>query len=204
MRSRLCAAVAVTTALLTLGAGVAQAGATGVPGKARQEAPAKKKKKQKATTTTVAKSASFPSDACKLLTLSEITPLIPTATEGTASPSTNNGPLKEVGCRWEAPFDPAGPIVLQDIVLKVSTLPPGTPFSQLKFLMDAEAKDPGHEKVSGLGESAFVSSVIPPNAEVQVLLKKLLFNIEYSSDDPLGSTRQDEVVALAKLALGRL
>jgi hypothetical protein len=94
--------------------------------------------------------------------------------------------------------------VLQDIVLTVSTLPPGTPHSQVKFLLDAEAKDEGHKKVSGLGETAQVSSVIPPNAEVKVLLSKLLFDLEYSSDDPLGSTRQDEVVALAKLAVGRL
>jgi hypothetical protein len=203
MRSRLGAALALTTALLTLGVGAAQAAATGGPARARQEVPAKKKK-HKATTTTVAKASSFPSDACKLLTLNEITPLIPTATEGKASPSTNNGPVKEVGCRWEAPFDPSGPIVLQDIVLKVRTLPPGTPVSQLKLALDAESKDPDHKKVPGLGETANVSSVIPSNAEVKILTSKLLFDIEYSSDDPLGSTRQDDVVALAKLAFGRL
>ena len=72
------------------------------------------------------------------------------------------------------------------------------------YSLDAEAKDSGHKKVSGLGETAQVSSVIPPNAEVKVLTSKLLFDLEYSSDDPLGSTRQDDVVALAKLALGRL
>ena len=49
MRSRLCVVVAVTTALVTLGAGVAQAAATDAPARARQEVPAKKKK-HKATT----------------------------------------------------------------------------------------------------------------------------------------------------------
>jgi hypothetical protein len=58
--------------------------------------------------------------------------------------------------------------------------------------------------VSGVGDYAIVTSAIPPNAEAKVLVGHLLLSVEYSSDDPLGSTRQDDVVALAKLALGRL
>jgi hypothetical protein len=101
-------------------------------------------------------------------------------------------------CRWDTEQ------TLSDIVLSVSNLPSSVPLSQLKLALQAEAKDPGHKSVSGLGDYATVSSVIPANAEVKVLTSKLLLDIEYSSNDPLGSTRQDDVVALAKLAFGRL
>jgi hypothetical protein len=202
MRSRLCAVVAVATALFALGVGVAQAAAARAPARARQEVPAKKKKKHKATTTTVAKSASLPSDACKLLTLNEVTPFVATATEG--KPVTNSGQANEVMCRWDAEETPGGPIDLTTLNVSVTEFPSSLPKAELKLGLAAEGKDPGNKQVSGLGDYAIVTSAIPPNAEVKVLVGQLLLDVEYSSSDPLGSTRQDDVVALAKLAFGRL
>jgi hypothetical protein len=195
VRTRLCAVVTVLTAALTLGVGVPSASAS-TRAKAPQDAPAKKKRKPKATTTTKAvKSASLPSDACKLLTLQEVTPLVTGSNEGAP---VNNGQANEVACGWETET------TLQDIAVTVTNLPSSIPTAQLKAGLAAEAKDPGHKVVSGLGDYALVGSVIPPNAEVKVLSGHLLLSVEYSSDDPLGSTKQDDVVALAKLAFGRL
>jgi hypothetical protein len=197
MRTKLCAVVTVLTAALTLplSTGVAPAAAN-ARARAPQEAPAKKKKPKATTTTRAAKSASLPSDACKLLTLEEVTPLVTGATPG--KPVTNAGRTNEVMCRWDTPD------TLQDIVLTVTNMPSSVPGAELKAALAAEAKDPGNKAVSGLGDIALVSSVIPPNAEVKVLVGRLLLDVEYSSNDPLGSTRQDDVVALAKLAFGRL
>jgi hypothetical protein len=198
MRTRLCAAVTVVTAALAL------ALSTGVPpaaaharAKASEAVPAKKKKPKATTTTTkAAKSAAMPSDACKLLTLQEVTPLVTGSSPG--SPVTSSGQTNQVMCRWDTPD------TLQDVVLTVTNMPSSVPVSDLKLALTSEAHDPGNKAVSGLGDVALVSSVIPPNAEVKVLLGHLLLDVEYSSDDPLGSTRQDDVVALAKLAFGRL
>ena len=187
----------VATAVVTvaLGTGVSPAAAN-AGAKARQEAPAKKKKPKATTTTKAAKSAALPSDACKLLTLQEVTPLVAGSNEG--APVNKSGPGNEVACGWETET------TLQDISVTVTNLPSSLPTAQLKAGLAAEAKDPGHKAVSGLGDYALVGSVIPPNAEVKVLVGHLLLDVEYSSDDPLGSTRQDDVVALAKLAFGRL
>jgi hypothetical protein len=110
----------------------------------------------------------------------------------------NNTQGNEVMCRWDTEN------TLQDIVLTVTKLPSSLPTAQLKAGLAAEAKDPGHKTVSGLGDYALVGSVIPPDAEAKVLVGHLLLSVEYSSTDPLGSTKQDDVVALAKLAFGRL
>jgi hypothetical protein len=198
MRTRLCAAVTVVTAVvaLALSVGVPPASAT-TRATGPREAPAKKKKPKATTTTTkAAKSASLPGDACKLLTLEEVTPLVTGSNEG--APVNNSGPGNEVACGWETET------TLQDIAVTVTKLPSSIPTAQLKAGLAAEAKDPGHKTVSGLGDYALVGSVIPPNAEAKVLVGHLLLSVEYSSTDPLGSTRQDDVVALAKLAFGRL
>lgn len=197
MGTRLCVAVTVVTAAVTLAlsTGVPQAAATG-PAKTPQEAPTKKKKPKATTTTKAAKSASLPSDACKLLTLQEVTPLVAGSNEG--APVTNSGQTNEVTCRWDTET------TLQDIVVTVTNLPSSLPTAELKASLAAEAKDPGHKTVSGLGDYALVGSVIPADAEAKVLVGHLVLSVEYSSDDPLGSTRQDDVVALAKLAFGRL
>jgi hypothetical protein len=196
MRTRLCAVVTVVTAALALIVGVPPASAT-THTKAPQEAPAKKKKKPKATTTTTAtKAAALPSDACKLLTLQEVTPLVAGSNEG--KPVDNGGQSNEVSCRWETET------TLQDVVVTVTKLPSSIPTAQLKAGLAAEAKDPGHKAVPGLGDFALVGSAIPPDAEAKVLVGHLLLSVEYSSTDPLGSTKQDDVVALAKLAYGRL
>ena len=200
MRTRLCAAVAVATAALTLGVGVSEAAAEGAPARVSQAVPAKKKpKRPKATTTTrAAKSAALPGDACKLLTQDEVTSLVPTATQGTPVKTTSaNGPNNEVMCRWDAPD------TVQDILVSVTSLPSSIPSAQLKAGLAAEARDSG-KTVSGLGDYAIVTSTIPPDAEAKVLVGHLLLDVEYSSSDPLGSTRQDDVVSAARLAFGRL
>jgi hypothetical protein len=183
MRAKLRAVVTVVTTAVVLSTGVPHAGA------------AKKPKKPKATTTTAAKAAAFPSDACKLLTLSEVTPLVVGATEG--RPVRSSGPGNEVTCRWDTPD------TLQDVVLTVTQLPPGVSSAVAKAGLAADAKDKG-KTVSGIGDFAVVRSLIPPDAEVMALVGKLLFSLDYSSPSPLGSTRQDDVVALAKLAVGRM
>jgi hypothetical protein len=167
-----------------------------VGSRARAAAPARKRKPKHATTTTAAKksAASLPSDACKLLTTDEVKPLVPGTSPG--APVANGQP-SEVVCRWEDPN------VVQDVVVTVTKLPSSIPTAQLTVGLGAETKDSG-KKVSGVGDYAIVTSAIPPNAEAKVLVGHLLLSVEYSSDDPLGSTRQDDVVALAKLALGRL
>ena len=182
MRIRVLAALTAVATAMTLSIGVPQAGA-------------KKAKKPKATTTTTAKSAALPGDACTLLTLDEVTPLVAGASEG--KPVANGQP-NEVVCRWDTED------TLQDIVLTVTKLPSSVPTAELEAALAAEAKDPEHKAVSGLGDYALVSSEIPPDAEAKVLVGHVLLDVEYSSTDPLGSTRQDDVVALAKLAFGRL
>jgi hypothetical protein len=179
---------------LALSAGVPSASAS-TRAKAPQDAPAKKKKPKATTTTKPAKSAALPSDACKLLTLQEVTPLVAGSSEGAP---VNNGQSNEVACGWETET------TLQDIMVTVTKFPASLSTAELKAGLGAEAKDPGHKAVPGLGDYALVGSVIPPNAEVKVLVGHLLLDVEYSSDDPLGSTKQDDVVALAKLAFGRL
>jgi len=181
--------------LFSIGAAAGPASAS-VSSRARATVPAKKRKaKTHATTTTAAKkTASLPSDACKLLTTEEVTALVPGTSPGAAVP---NSQPNEVICRWDDPN------VLQDVVVTVTKLPSSLPTNELTLGLGAEAQDSG-KKVSGLGDYAIVTSAIPANAEAKVLAGHVLLSVEYSSDDPLGSTRQDDVVGLAKLALGRL
>jgi hypothetical protein len=197
MRTRLCALVAVTTAALTLGVAGAQDAVASAPTKARQEAPARKKK-HKATTTTVAtKSASLPSDACKLLTADEVGTLVANADAGKPD-SANAGGVKQVECNWETQD-----LTVQTLHLAVITVPPQTTAAAIKAALLAEAKDDG-KTVSGLGDAAIVTSSIPGDAEVKVLTGKLILSLDYQSQDPPGGSKQDDVVALAKLAVGRL
>src|SRR5262249_31829403 len=171
--------LAVTTVLATTASASA-------PARAPKEVPAKKRKHStKATTTTAAKKASLPSDACKLLTTQEGEPLVPGTNPGTSGNS-SPGP-NEVMCRW------ATETTLQDVVVSVTQLPSSVPAAQLKLSLQAEGKDPGNKIVSGFGDVAIVTSAIPANAEVKVLNGHTLLSVEYSSDNPLGSTRQDDV-----------
>jgi len=200
MRTRSVSALAVTAialgTLLSTGVLTTLPASATVGSRARAAAPAKKRRPKHTTTTTAAKksAASLPSDACKLLTTEEVKPLVPGTSPG--APVANGQP-NEVVCRWEDPN------VVQDVVVTATKLPSSIPAAQLTVGLGAEAKDSG-KKVSGVGDYAIVTSAIPPNAEAKVLVGHLLLSVEYSSDDPLGSTRQDDVVALAKLALGRL
>jgi hypothetical protein len=163
----------------------------------RQEVPAKKRKHStKATTTTAAKKASLPTDACKLLTTQEVEPLVTGTNPGTSA-TTSPGP-NEVVCRWETET------TLQDVVVTVTQLPSSVPSSQLKLSLQVEGKDQGNKIVSGFGDVAIVTSSIPADADVKVLSGHTLLDVDYMSDNPLASTRQDDVVALAKLAYGRM
>lgn len=184
-------------ALLCTGVLTTVSASATVGSRARAAAPAKKRKSKVHTTTTTAakKTAALPSDACKLLTTDEVKPLVPGTVPGVAP--TANGQPNEVMCRWE------DPTIVQDVVLTVTQLPSSIPTNELTLGLGAEARDSG-KKVSGLGDFAIVTSAIPPNAEAKVLLGHTLLSVEYSSDNPLGSTRQDDVVGLAKLAVGRL
>ena len=190
------AAIALGTLVSTGSLAAPIAGAT-VGSRAQSAAPAKKRKPKAHTTTTTAakKTASLPSDACKLLTTDENKPLVPGTSPGVA-PTTNTQP-GEVVCRWEDPN------IVEDVVVTVTKLPSSIPDNQLTVGLAAEAQDSG-KKVSGVGDYAIVTSAIPSNAEAKVLVGHVLLSVEYSSDDPLGNTRQDDVVGLAKLALGRL
>jgi hypothetical protein len=190
------AAIALGALLCTGVLTSVSAGAT-VSSRARSEVPAKKRKNKAHTTTTTAakKTAKLPSDACTLLTTDEIKPLVPGTGPGVA-PTTNTQP-NEVVCRWEDPS------IVQDVVVTVTQLPSSIPTNQLTLGLGAEAQDSG-KKVSGVGDYAIVTSAIPADAEAKVLVGHVLLSVEYSSEDPLGNTKQDDVVGLAKLALGRL
>jgi hypothetical protein len=191
------AAIALST-LVSTGVLISVPASATVGSRAKAVAPAKKRKpKARTTTTTAAKksAASLPSDACKLLTTDEVKPLVPGTSPG-SSANTSPDP-NSVMCRWDDPN------ALQDVVLTVTKLPSSISTNELTLGLGAEAQDSG-KKVSGLGDYAIVTSAIPPNAEVKVLDGHVLLSVELSSDDPLGSTRQDDVVALAKLAFGRL
>ena len=70
--------------------------------------------------------------------------------------------------------------------MTVTKLPSSIPTAQLKAGLAAEAKDPGHKVVSGLGDYALVGSVIPPNAEVKVLVGHLLLDCRVLVRRPVG------------------
>jgi len=197
-RSRSALAVAAIALVTLVSTGVLTSGPASatVGSRARATVPAKKRKNKAHTTTTTAakKTASLPSDACTLLTTQEVATLVPGT--GPGAPVANAQP-DDVVCRWDDPN------ILQDIVVTVTKLPSSIPSNQLTLGLGAEAQDSG-KKVSGLGDYAVVTSAIPANAEAKVLVGHVLLSVELSSDDPLGSTRQDDVVGLAKLALGRL
>jgi hypothetical protein len=126
--------------------------------------------------------------------------MVPTASQGEPVAAAT-GAASRSTCRWEGEtLDDSASLVVTVTALPIS-------LAEMKAALDAEARDSGNEKISGVGSVAFIKSVIPGDAEATVLVGKLLLNVDYSSSFTATRTardRQDEVVALAKAAAGRM
>ena len=110
------------------------------------------------------------SDACALLTVTEVQQLAPMASEGT--PTTDEGAIANVGWVWDW-SDPSGAIDgTGSLEVHVSSLPPGVSEQTIRQSLTVEVADAGENgrELSGIGEYAILTSVIGGSAEVQALV----------------------------------
>jgi hypothetical protein len=208
MGRRLCVILAVVTAALMLGAGVAEATtAQTASANARHEVVAKKKKSKKKSKskhkTTSTKAATLPSDACKLLTMDEVHQLAPKVDSAEAGTEAQ-GPTAQSSCHWKYAGDDVSDLqaALTTLDVRVMKLPAGLSSDEIKLALQAEARDSGKE-IPGIGSLAVVESAIPSNVEVKSLIGGLVLDVEYSGG-PDAQSHQDTVIGLAKSVAGRL
>jgi hypothetical protein len=137
-----------------------------------------------------AKKHKLPKDPCALVSDEQIATLVIDA----ASESLDSTP-QEVGCSWRDGKDV--PTSLASFNVNITKFV-GIPMSQIKLSMNAEAHDDGVTIIKGLGAIAFQRSVIPPNSEVQVLIGRLLLDVEFSGGAPVTDDQVAQTLAIAK------
>ena len=142
-----------------------------------------------------AKQHAVPKDACALVNDEQVDALVPSATSA-PTPQAPNG----VGCHWDDGSDAPTLNTLTVSVLKI----PGVPVAQLKLSMQVDAKDNHGEVVKGVGTFATQRSVIPPNTEVDVLVKPLLLTVEFSGSGPVTDDQKAATLAIAKAVAKQL
>jgi hypothetical protein len=140
--------------------------------------------------TVPAKKHKLPKDPCALVTDEQIAALVIDAKAEPLDPT----PL-EVGCSWRDGKDV--PTSLASFNVNVTKFT-GVPIDQIKLSFNAEAHDKGSKIIKGMGGIAFQESVIPPNSEVQVLLGKILLDVEFSGDGPVTADQVAQTLAIAK------
>jgi hypothetical protein len=142
-------------------------------------------------------------DACALLSASDIAALLGQATSKNID--AGNGPSPKYQCRWEGTAASSG-VVPPTLNVSVTKAPPDPGGGvSVADLVKADASAENHGRVvDGLGDAATVTSAIAPNAEVKVLSGAYLLDVEFSGSGPVGVAHQDDVVALARMALAQL
>jgi hypothetical protein len=148
---------------------------------------------------------SGPVDVCSLLTLDEVTPLVPSAAATAAGPGV--GPIAGYSCSWDdgsgtSPIPASLSVnVWPDFVSaseQVSVLPP----DMLKQVAIDAATNDGGAVIDGLGDAGAVDPVSRFGPQVTFFAGDTMVQIDYSAQD--GLSQQDAVVAIARLVAGRL
>jgi hypothetical protein len=139
-------------------------------------------------------------DACSLLTVDQVRTVIPDATQGEPS-STSEAGARTVSCYYKSNTTIAS--------LTVDFISINYPASQLMLSLKAELSDgaEGSEPVEGLGDYAIVVLQkglrdTPIDVEVKALFGSSLLRVDYNG--PNAGSLKGQVIALAKQAAAKL
>jgi hypothetical protein len=152
-------------------------------------------------------SAALPKDPCALLKPAEVQTLAPNAKIGAGAASTVSAALGAFACeyKWGTGGNAvSGLYTLQVIVSDLSKTYPGTDPGTLREGLLLEASKPGATAtvIPGVGNGAIFDSNAPIRASTTALVKGSMLQVVLGGPD--ARTKKDQVIALLKVAAGRL
>jgi ABC-type transport system substrate-binding protein len=144
-------------------------------------------------------------DVCALLTAGDVAAIVPGAVATAGEP--DGGPITSYSCTWDE-ASPANPIpaslsvkVSPNFISQSQPLSGFTP-DLLKQITSGAAINNGGAVIDGLGDLGVVDPVSHLGPEVQFFAGDAMVSLDYSATD--GLSKQDAVVAVARLVAGRL
>lgn len=145
--------------------------------------------------------APMPKDPCALLTPAEIQPLAQPATVGAGLPGTVPS-MGSITCNysWNGGA-PGADFQVHLMVTEAAKAFPGISTALLKQAMYSKVKGVGAE-VPGIGDAATFISDTPTQARANALIKGLVVQVDL--DGPNARLKKDQVIALLKIAAGRV
>jgi hypothetical protein len=145
--------------------------------------------------------APMPKDPCALLTAKEIQPLAQPATVGDGLPGTVAS-MGSITCNysWNGGA-PGADFQVHVMVTEAAKAFPGMSTTLLKQAMYAKVKGAGAE-VPGIGDAATFISETPTQARGNALIKGLVVQVDL--DGPNARLKKDQIIALLKIAAGRV